>query len=276
MKSPKPDRFSPNFKRDPKPSGSAASRLLKAAAALDKIPDARIREAGMTEVRRQAKQAGVALISLNIVTGPLPNPLIDNLPQSERRRIEAVSRAMYSDPGAQLEELTALVAKYPGIPMLRNHLGQALDARGKSAQSMQIMEETVRLFPDYIIGFTNYVLLLLSAGKVEQARQLVETGERGPLLHLGEFAPGRDTFHIAEAMSYAMMTGLYFLATDRPDDAKVSHQLFQSLAPGHPQEKILKRRIEEHNADPLGKAAKLLLKLAKHPPRRTKKRKDGQ
>ena len=215
------------------------------AGALDHVKDDALREEGMKELRARASATGMTLHSMEVTHEPMLDPGVEALSDSDQARIEAITHRMYDDPASQYDELVALVAEHPGIPMLRNHLAGALEARGERDRAHEVIEETTRLFPDYIFGFANYVMVLLAEGEIDRARAIMEEGPRGPMLFIGAFAPSRTIFHSTEVACYAGMMGHYLVATDRLDGAKVSLEMMKDILPEHPQTQQLADRIEE-------------------------------
>ena len=222
----------------------AAKVLVSAASALDQVKEEALRMEGMDELRAQATTLGLTLHSIEITHEPMSNPDIDALAGPDRARIDAVTNRLADDPAGQYDELIALVAKHPGIPLLHNHLAAALEARGEFDRRDEEIEETMRLFPDYIFGFANYVMNLLEAGEVDRAREIMEKGSRGPLLYIGDFAPTRTLFHSTEVVCYTGMTGHYLTLTDRLDAAKVSLEMIKNILPEHPHTQSLAKQIE--------------------------------
>lgn len=218
---------------------------MSAAGALNQVKEEASRIEGMGELRAQATPLGLTLHSIEITHEPMPNPEIDALAGPDQARIDAVTNRLADDPAGQHDELIALVAEHPGIPLLRNHLAAALEARGEFDRRDEVVEETMRLFPEYIFGFANYVMTLLGADKVDRARAVLEEGPRGPLLYIGDFAPTRTLFHSTEVVCYTAMTGRYFVATDRLETAKTSLDIITDILPEHPQTFDLAEQIED-------------------------------
>lgn len=223
-----------------------ASEMLECVSLLEQVEDEALRESGMTVLREAAAEIGVSLYPIEVTHDPMPDPLIAALPAAGQRRIESIVRRLYDDPAGQHDDLSDLVAAYPRIPALRNHLACALSARGEQEAADALIEETVRLFPDYLFGFANHVMGLLADGKVERAREILEKGPRGPLLFIGAFAPSRTLFHATEVVCYTGMTGYYFIATGQMEAAKVALKGMKQVLPRHPMTKELAARIREN------------------------------
>lgn len=217
----------------------------------------------ITRQRLQEKAAsmGMRYMSVTVTTEPIPDPALDALPRSDLDRIIAIARDMYTRPEAHVDELERLAAKYPHIPTLRNHLAGALEASGQRKRAEQLIAQTAREFPTYLFAFCNYVMMLLVDGKVDEAREMVEIGARGPVLTLWDFDPTRDTFHISEAISHAAMVGHYMLATGRHEAAKVQLDILKQTAPESPQYRSLAAAMKRCK-DPLTLMAAVLMAKA--------------
>ncbi len=146
-------------------------------------------------------------------------------------------------PGALVDELKALAAWHPHLPILRNHLAHALNMAGLSRPAADVIAEMVRRFPTYVFGFANHVMMLLFDGKVEAARALLETGPRGPLLSLMQFDPSRTLFHATEAICYTAMSGHYLIATGRTEAAAACLKMCRQLDPDHRQTRELQQSL---------------------------------
>lgn len=254
--------FTPERKRK-------ADALLRGMAALDNAGDHPRARATREELRAKAAMMGMAIVSITITHEAMPDPVFAALPRAERDRIDAVSRAMYTNPAGQIAALERLVARHPGIPMLRNHLGGAYEAVGQRGRALATIAQAAREFPTYVFAFCNHVLMLLAGGEVAKARAIVEEGPRGPLFHPSFFDPARDTYHVSEAASYASMVGHYMVATHRREAAKVQLTLLRKIAPGSPQT----RRLEEalHPVDHMQDIADLIRYAAARLAQRGKK-----
>lgn len=174
---------------------------------------------------------GLRIVSLTITEEPIPCAGMESIAGSDRDRIEAITREMFTRPGAHVAELESLSKKYPRVPMLRNHLAGAMEAAGRGEEARRVIERTAREYPTYVFAFCNHVMNLLSDGLIEEARVLVETGRRGPVLTLPDFDPTRDTYHVSEAVAHASMVGHYLLATGRRDWAGVQLEILKKTAP---------------------------------------------
>lgn len=203
-------------------------------------------DAARERLREQAAAMGLRLVSFTVTEEPIPDPAIEALPKGDLDRLAAISRDMYQRPQRHVAELEMLVKKHPHIPMLRNHLAGALEAAGERERATALIAQTAREFPRYIFAFCNHVMALLADGKVDEARALVETGQRGPLFVLTDFDPSRDTFHVSEAASHAAMVGRYMLATGRLEAAKVQLRALKQTMPKSAQTQSLTAAIERY------------------------------
>ncbi|MCC6675500.1 MAG: hypothetical protein IT436_00015 [Phycisphaerales bacterium] len=266
-----------NSSRHREPARSSRARkagdLLRGMSALDSAGDHPIAESARQRIRDLATSMGMRVVSFTITEEPLPDPAVDALPERDFERIRAISQDMYSQPAVHVDELRVLAAKHPKVPMLRNHLAGALSAAGRHEEADRVIAHTVADFPRYLFAFCNRVMTLLSDGRIDAARALVETGPRGPLLVLTDFDPGRDVFHISEVVAHSAMVGHYMLATGRPDAARVQLKSLRQLAAGSPQTKSLRAAIKRYEA--AIKLAEALRSLTEPTARAPRQRKPG-
>lgn len=264
--------------RHPKPARSSRARtagdLLRGMSALDTAGDHPIAEAARQQIRDRAAAMGMRVVSSTITEEPLPDPAVDALPERDFQRVQAISQDMYARPAAHLHELHALAAKYPNIPMLRNHLAGALAAADRHDEADRVIAQTVADFPRYVFAFCNHMMTLLADGRLDAARALVETGPRGPLFLLTDFEPGRDVFHVSEAVAHSAMVGHYMLATGRLDAARAQLKSLRQLAPDSPQTKSLRAAIRRYEATM--KRAEAFRSLAEPTARSASRRKSGR
>lgn len=244
-RTPRPHPFSSVPPLDPSPAKRrAAGELVSKMAALESAGHHPLAKQARNELCEKAAALGLRYACVTVTEEPIPDPALDALPPAEYDRIEAISRAMYTHPEKQVAELERLVEKHPHIPMLRNHLAGAVEAAGDSERAGKIIEETARLFPRYLFAFCNRVMSLISKGRIEEARAMMETGPRGPVLTLPDFDPTREVFHVSEAASHAAATGRYLLATGRREAAQVQLNLLKRTAPQSAQYQHLKAAME--------------------------------
>ena len=223
----------------------AGAELLSAMHALNDADDSPETHAKRAALREKAKAIGLSIKSFTISTEPLPDPVIDALPASERRAMNAVHQAMYANPAAQISKIRSLIAKHPHIPVLRNQLAMALNHAGEDDEAERVLAACVKEFPTYLFAFCNYTMWLVQAGHLAEARALMETSPRGPLFNFRDFDPTREVFHISEAVSFACAVGHYLLATGRVEAAKVQLQMLIELKPDSPQARSLAAAMPE-------------------------------
>ncbi len=208
----------------------AASDLLKRVTALDAASDPTAAEEDRASLLAQASDMGMRVASLTITEEPIPDPAMDALLPIDRARFNAIWNDMFISPHSHVADLEQLVERYPNAPILRNQFAVALERAGQRERARNVIAETARLFPRYLIGICNHAMVLVTEGKIDEARALLEEGPR-PLLMLVDFDPPRDTFHISEVVAHAAMLGHYLLATGRFEDAQMPLELLEQIAP---------------------------------------------
>lgn len=213
-------------------------------ASLDALENDADTKASRQRVQESAEAIGLRLVSFEITHEPIPDPAIEALPAAERKRIEQITHRMYDDAAPLVSELEGMVARYPHIAMLRNHLAGALNAADEYERATEVIAEMVRVFPDYVFGFANHVLALLNKKRIDEARTLLEDGPRGTLLMLPLFDPSRTLFHATEVICYTAMVGHYLIATDRLEGARTNLEMCREIDPDHPQTAALEEKIK--------------------------------
>lgn len=183
----------------------------------------------------EAQGLGLRMITCNVSEGYIPDPDLEALPEADLKRISAIREDMHAHPERHVDELQRLVAKHPHIPMLHNQLACALGAAGESGRAREIFEQTAERFPKYVFAFSSHVMNLIRQGRIDEARELVEGGPRGPVLTLNAFDPDRDAFHVSEATAYAAMVGHYMLAIGERELAELQLDLLLETDPYSPE-----------------------------------------
>ncbi len=180
-------------------------------------------------------------IECEITFEPLPDPLLDALPEPDRERRDELAARVHSGRGAgAAEELERLRDKYPHIPKLWNHLMVAYQDLGRFDEAYRTIEESFRRFPDYLFALTNYCLLCLSRGSVDEVEALL-----GKKLHVKLMYPHRNVFHVSEFIAFTGMVSEFLCVTGRPDAARTHLEMLQELAPVHPITHHVERLLDE-------------------------------
>jgi beta-barrel assembly-enhancing protease len=92
----------------------------------------------------------------------------------EQRYGMAVSEVAMGDPGAAIPELLALLHDYRGVDQYYGALGQAYLANGQLAQSKQVLEQAIGLFPRNAPITLRLAETLMKIGENERAKQILD------------------------------------------------------------------------------------------------------
>jgi len=115
-----------------------------------------------------------------------PSPL--DLPAEAHARIEQVSALTAQGKyEACVDILVDLIAGHPDVPLLYSNLAGIKEAMGHPESSVKaLLEQALRIDPDYLFAKTGLARLIARQGDVERAKTMIE-----PLL-------GRDRYHYSE------------------------------------------------------------------------------
>jgi len=220
-----------------------AESLMHELKQVEHIGEGPIADIARQRIRDEAKTKGMDVLNVTVQLGRIPDPVIEALPEQVRRTIHAVTLGLMDDPAGQLVKIEKLVGNSPHVPLLRNHLGQALAASGDYERSERVMAELVQEFPRYVLGLVNYVMILLGGGRLEEARMIIIDGPSGPLVSLSDVDPTRTEFHIGEAIGMCYLVGNYMLAIGKREQAKFQLEMLNQMAPNSPQALALAKTL---------------------------------
>lgn len=108
-----------------------------------------------------------------------------------------------------VEELRGGIGRWPGNPVFRNYLYNAYIMLGDQPMAKREMEETFRLFPDYLMARTVYAGWLMKNDRIAEVPGLF-----GNKAYLAELYPERRHFHLNEYMHFNTAWLQYYLFTE--------------------------------------------------------------
>lgn len=164
------------------------------------------------------------------------------IPPELSERMPDLYGAVQHRPDRQLaEQLRVLVQKYPNVPALKNYLMLAYLRTGKQSRANEVLEQTTRQHPSYLMGLVNKAQQLLTKNDVAG----VETLFGGPLTNIAEFYPERSVFHVTEAANFTHVAFAYHAAKGDPDTAESDLRILRDLG-YHPKDQLrqLKRQLD--------------------------------
>ena len=147
-----------------------------------------------------------------------------------QKQLEPLGRkALDKNNTGIIDELTALIVKYPGVPILKNYLMVAYNARGNYEKATEINHWTIAEHPDYLFARLNAANEFMNIGEFGKVPEIL-----GEHFEIKELYPDRDVFHLSEitnflktVIRYFSLTGQFALAENRLD-------MLTQIAPVHP------------------------------------------
>lgn len=181
------------------------------------------------KLRKQAGDDNVlTFVKYGITDEPLGNPWFEKLPGKVRERIDDLYDMMAMNPEQVIAEVSALIKKYPKVPLFYNYLSVAYSNRGEAEKRDAAILECYKRFPDYLFGRINYARLCLENGDMEKIPEIFDNK-----LDLGMLYPQRTTFHISEYAGFAGIVGLYYISIGERKPAKLYYKMLKKMAPDH-------------------------------------------
>jgi hypothetical protein len=110
--------------------------------------------------------------------------------------------------------------KWPGNPIIRNHLSNALLMLNELDLAEKLINETLVDFPDYLSAKIMKCNLLLEQGKLKEIAALLEG-----VKSLADFSPKRSKFHVTELINFYSLICLFHLRRGDLRDAYLCFQL---------------------------------------------------
>ncbi len=156
----------------------------------------------------------------------IPEPNFDRLPEQVKSRITEIHNKLRTDSHRLIPELIELITKYPNVPVLRNYLGVAYSAIGKTDKLEEVTMQLLKNNPDYLFGRLNYAQLCLMRKEYGKILEIFDY-----TFDLNELYPDRDEFHISEFVNFMAVVGEYYFHTGNRDQAQKIHDLLKDIAP---------------------------------------------
>lgn len=115
------------------------------------------------------------------------------MPEQDRHRLEQIAEQLHDHAAVYVHELRELAARYPHIPTIWNYLMCALYETGQNERAREVVRQTYERFPEYLFGLSSYICMLLKQDKIDEARQILESGPAGPAADACNNVPGPNT-----------------------------------------------------------------------------------
>ena len=108
---------------------------------------------------------------------------------------------------ALVRKLDKLAKEHPNLPQLRNYLSVAYKEIGQYDKAVEVNEELLRDFPNYLHAKLNAANFCFQKGEPDEALKYL-----GEQLDLKSLYPERDEFHFSEVQAYYYTTVTYAIA----------------------------------------------------------------
>jgi tetratricopeptide (TPR) repeat protein len=197
------------------------------------------------------KQTPVYLTQYEITEEPIQEPAYQRLPEAVKEQLENLYDLAQRHPKQAIPELLELKERYPRVPQIYNYLAAAYSHARENEKAEQMIQENLRLNPDYLFARINQAQLLLAKGELERIPEVFDHKYDLQMLY-----PKRRKFHITEVANFMGVMGLYFARIDQREIAQTYNEVLQEIAPDFPITKALHREL---NPGRIARAKKRLL-----------------
>jgi tetratricopeptide (TPR) repeat protein len=160
------------------------------------------------------------------------------LPAPEKKAILDLYYQLPEEPEKVVATASEYIAKYPNIPILYNYAYSALRHLSRNREAIDLLKKSLKLFPDYLFGRTEYAHYLLRRGEPEKAHAVFENAHT-----LSQLYPDRKVFHVTEWIVFFYVMGLIFVQKDDLKQAKVYLVILNKIASKCAQAEFLEKNI---------------------------------
>ncbi len=125
--------------------------------------------------------------------------------------------------------LTALIAKYPQSPQLKNFLSVAYHSQGNYKKALEVNNRIMAEHPDYLFAKINEAHKYIEAGLAIKVPEIL-----GEAMEIKDLYPERNLFHLAEVTGFYRVAIRYFAAIKNWELAENRFEILNNIAPDHP------------------------------------------
>lgn len=146
-----------------------------------------------------------------------------------RRQMESLFYEINDNKNKRIiEELTQLIIENPTVPILKNYLSVAYNARGNYQKALEANNWLATEHPDYLFARLNQAHACINDHQYEKVPEIL-----GEALEIKQLYPERDIFHLVEITSFYKLTVRYFVAIENYELAENRLELMKDIAPKH-------------------------------------------
>jgi len=190
----------------------------------------------------QAEQSQkIRFVNMKITSEPIKN---ETYPYTVSEEDEKLLGELYSqkeiknNPEQSLKPLLSLKEKYPNYPALYNYIYACYKMLDQEEKALDILKETLKLFPRYLFALLEYGQHLLQCKEYDQFLPLFNHS-----YNLVDLYPERDTFHMAEVKYFSYVMGKYFAKTGDLRQAAVYLDCLKQICPDEEETQLLEDLI---------------------------------
>ncbi len=185
--------------------------------------------------RQKRLPGNLKLFSFKVTYDPMT---VENRPHEVDEQVDELHGLAVNEPKKAIAPLTALIEKYPDVPLLYNYLTMAYKGTKQEEKAKEIIEKNYQQHPDYLFAKLNYAQLCLENNLLERIPEIFD-GK----FELGLLYPDRNEFHISEVVGFYATLTLYHIETEDYQQAKTLLKLLKKVAPDYPQTKLIEREV---------------------------------
>lgn len=139
-----------------------------------------------------------------------------------------------------LRKLEKLSKENPNLPQLKNYITVAYNKLGNGAKSIEVNNQLLKEFPDYLHARLNAANHYIHRGEPDKALDFL-----GKNLDLKESFPYREEFHFSEVQSYYFTTVIYAIAIKDLQLAENRLAFYKAIDEENPRIEELEDRVDD-------------------------------
>lgn len=127
-----------------------------------------------------------------------------------------------------IDKLNQLIAEYPSIPVLKNYLSVAYNAKKDYQKVFEINHWILTEHPDYLFGIINQANKFIEDNEFDKVPEIL-----GETMEIKALFPDRDVFHLTEITSFYKTVIRYYTAINNEELADNMLEILREIAPDH-------------------------------------------